>query len=74
MGARSWYLKYKLIVVVFRCPRSEEAVQLAIFKKKSGPGPMGLDLLNWKIASLRIFKLKYFIIEWTPGLDIWNIN
>ena len=31
-------------------------------------------LENWKIASLQIFKLKYLIIEWTPGLDIWNIN
>ena len=31
-------------------------------------------LENWKIASLQIFKLKYFIIEWMPGLDIWNIN
>ena len=37
-------------MVVFRCPRSEEAVQLAIFKKKSGPGPMGLDLLELEIC------------------------
>ena len=41
------YLSYEHIVVVLRCLPSEEAVGLAILKKKSegkvGPGPMGLD-------------------------------
>ena len=48
MDARSRYLKYKLIVVVFRCPRSKETVGLANFKLKSDPylghGPMGRKL------------------------------
>ena len=35
MDARSWYLKYKLIAVVFRCPMNEETGELAISKKKS---------------------------------------
>ena len=27
-------------------------------------------LENWKLAHFKYFKLKYFINEWMPGLDI----
>ena len=41
------YWRYEPCGVVLRCLLSEEAVGLAILKKKSeGPGPMGLDLLG----------------------------
>ena len=36
----------KQILVWFECPINEETGELAISKKKSGPGPMGLDLLE----------------------------
>ena len=62
MDARSLYFKYKLIVVVFKCHRGEEAPGLANFKKKSmgkvGPVPMGERfqtkfLMEWLRISLK---------------------
>ena len=56
------YLRYELIVVVFRCLPSKKAVGLAYFKKKSegkvGPGPKGPGfqhnfLMEWGHISLK---------------------
>ena len=65
MDARSWYLKYKLIVVVFRCPINEETGELAISKKKSEAGSRSkgpFEFLNLNISLLNGRQVLIFEI------------
>ena len=58
-------MKYKLIMVVFRCPINEETGELAISKKKSEAGSRSkghFEFLNFNISLLNGRQVLIFEI------------